>query len=172
MCSAAPVKVNAKKREYCEAEFLLSSFAYLDKFDKAGINEYVNHYEKLLKDDPENGKLNLAIGICYLDLGLYDLATKFFSKAIEQIPDYGHTYYYYALALIKGRKLKVLTLTEIKKTEGYINAAIQIDNSKSKYYYLWAVIEYDFRMKDGLRMSPPNLNLLQKLISKITTGKK
>lgn len=156
----APVKLGAKKCEYCEAEFIVNSLAYLGKFDKTGINKYVNHYKKLLKDNPGNGELNLAMGICYLDLGLYDLATKFFSKAIEQIPDYGDAYYYYALALIKGRKPKVLTLTEIKKIEEYINAAIQIDNSRSKYYYLWALIKYDFYMKNGLRMSPPNFEKL------------
>lgn len=156
----APVKLSTKKCEYCEAEFIVTSLAYLGKFDKTGINKYVNHYKQLLKDNPENGELNLAMGICYLDLGLYDLATKFFSKAIEQIPDYGDVYYYYALALIKGRKPKVLTLTEIKKIEEYINAAIQIDNSRAKYYYLWALIKYDFYMKNGLRMSPPNLEEL------------
>lgn len=156
----APVKLSVNKCEYCEAEFIVISLAYLDKFDKTGINKYINHYKQLLKDNPENGELNLAMGICYLDLVVYDLATKFFSKAIEQIPDYGDAYYYYALALIKGRKPKVLTLTEVKKIEEYVNAAIQIDNTKSKYYYLWALIKYDFYIKNGLKMRPPTLEEL------------
>ena len=156
----APVKLSVNKCEYCEAEFIVISLAYLDKFDKTGINKYINHYKQLLKDNPENGELNLAMGICYLDLGVYDLATKFFSKAIEQIPDYGDAYYYYALALIKGRKPKVLTLKEVKKIEEYVNAAIQIDNTKSKYYYLWALIKYDFYIKNGLKMRPPTLEEL------------
>jgi len=156
----APVKLGVKKCEYCEAEFIVTSLAYLEKFDKTGINKYINHYKQSLKDNPENGELNLAMGICYFDLGLYDLATKFFSKAIEQLPDYGDAYYYYALALIKGRKPKVLTLTEVKKIEEHLNAAIQIDNSRAKYYYLWALIKYDFYMKNGLRISPPGIEEL------------
>jgi tetratricopeptide (TPR) repeat protein len=151
----ALVKLGAKKCEYCGAEFLVTSFAYLDKFDKEGINKYVNYYKQLLKDNPDDGELNCAMGICYLDLKLYDLAIKYFAKAIEQLPDYGDAYYYYALALFKGRRPKILTLTEIRKIEEYLNAAIQIDNTKSKYYYLWALIKYDFYIKNGLKVNPP-----------------
>ncbi|MEM3112758.1 MAG: tetratricopeptide repeat protein [Candidatus Anstonellales archaeon] len=156
----APVKVGTNKCAYCEAEFLVTSLAYLDRFDKSGINKYINHYKQLLKDDPNNGEINCAMGICYLDLGLYDLASKYFAKAIEQIPDYADAYYYYALALLKGKRPKVLTLTEIRKIEEYINAAIQIDNSKSKYYYLLALIKHDFYIKNGLKINPPSFEEL------------
>jgi len=158
----APVKLGVNKCEYCGAEFLVTSLAYLDKFDKAGINKYINHFKQLLKDNPDDGELNCAMGICYLDLRLYDLASKYFAKAIEQIPDYGDAYYYYALALFKGRRPKILTLTEIRKIEEYLNAAIQIDNTKSKYYYLWALIKHDFYIKNGLKVNPP---IFEELIS-------
>jgi len=151
----APIKLGLSKCEYCEAEFLVTSLAYLDKFDRTGINKYINHYKQLLKENPDDGELNCAMGICYLDLGLYDLATKYFAKAVEQIPDYGDSYYYYALALLKGKRPKVLSLTEIKNIEAYLNAALQIDNSKSRYYYLWALIKHDFYIKNGLRLNPP-----------------
>jgi tetratricopeptide (TPR) repeat protein len=156
----APVKLGVNKCEYCEAEFLVTTLSYLDKFDKAGINKYINHYKQLLKDNPDDGELNCAMGICYLDLRLYDLASKYFAKAIEQIPDYGDVYYYYALALFKGKRPRVLSLTEIRKIEEYLNAAIQIDNTKSKYYYLWALIKHDFYIKNGLKVNPPTFEEL------------
>ncbi len=90
-----------------------------------------------------------------MDLGLYDLASKYFAKVIEQIPDCGDVYYHYALTLFKGKRPKVLPLTEIRKIEDYLNAAIQIDDSKSKYYYLLALIKHDFYIKNGLRINPP-----------------
>jgi len=156
----APVKVSANKCEYCESEFLVTSLAYLDKFDETGINKYINHYKNLLKENPDDGELNCAIGICYLNLRLYDLAIKYFAKAIEHLPGYGDVYYYYALALLKGRRPKVLPLTEIRKIEEYLNAAIQIDNTKSKYYYLWALIKYDFYIKNGLKVNKPTFEEL------------
>jgi len=156
----APAKLSAGRCEYCEAEFLVTSLAYLDRFDKAGINKYINHYKQLLESSPGNGELNCAMGICYLDLGLYDLASKYFAKAIDQIPDYGDAYYYRALALLKGKRPRVLTLKEIKEAEDYLSAAIQIDDSKSRYYYLWALLKHDYYIKNGLRVSPPTFEEL------------
>lgn len=156
----APVKLGSNKCEYCGSEFIVTSLAYLDKFDKTGINKYINHYKQMLKNNPDDGEINCAMGICYLDLKLYDLAIKYFAKAMEQIPDYADVYYYYALALFKGRRPKVLTLSEIRKIEDYLNAAIQIDNTKSKYYYLWALIKYDFYIKNGLKVNPPTFEEL------------
>ncbi|MFX0137565.1 MAG: tetratricopeptide repeat protein [Candidatus Hodarchaeota archaeon] len=134
----------------------MTSLSYLDKFDKTGINKYINNYRQMLKENPEDGELNCAMGICYLDLCLYDLAAQYFGKAIEQIPDHSDVYYYYAIALLKGKRPKVLSLTEIRKIEEYLGAAIQIDDSKSKCYYLWALIKHDFYIKNGLRIIPPS----------------
>ena len=162
----APVKLASNRCEYCSAEFLVTSLAYLDKFDKTGINKYVTQYKQMLKDDPDNGEVNLAMGICYLDLGLFDLATKFFAKAIEQIPDSADVYYYQALAQMKGKRPKVLTLTEIRKVEEYLNAATQLDNTKAKFYSLWALIKYDFYLKNGMRINPPTL---EDLVAELAT---
>lgn len=156
----APAKLNINKCEYCDAEFIITSLAHLDKFDKAGINKYINNYKQLLKNDPNNGEYNCAMGICYLDLKLYDLAIKYFAIAIEQIPDNGDAYYYYALALLKGRRPKVLTLKEVQLIESYLGAAMQIDSNKSRYYYLWALIKYDFYIANGLRVNPPTFEEL------------
>jgi len=156
----APAKSGSRKCEYCGAEFLVSSLAYLDKFDKSGISKYVNHYKELLKVNSENGKVLFALGICYLNLRLYDMATTYLAKSIEQLPDFSESYYYYALSLFKHRKPKVLTLTEIKKIEDYINAAIQIDCTKSKYYYLLALVKHDFYLKNGLKINPPTFEEL------------
>ena len=153
----APVKMRSNKCEYCEAEFLITSLAYMDKFDKAAINKYVNHYKQLLRDNPDDGELNCAMGICYLDLGLYDLAIKYFAKAVEEMPDNGDSYYYYALALLRGKRPKISTLAEIRKIEENLNAAIKIDDTKSEYYYLWALIKHDFYTCNGLAVKAPTV---------------
>lgn len=130
----------------------------LDCFDKTGINKYISHYKSLLKEEPDSGELNLAMGICNLDLGLYDLATKYFERAIEAVPDSADGYYYYSIAVVKGRKPKLLTLSEVKKIEEYLQAAIQIDSSKAKYHYFWLIIKREFYAKNGLRINPPSMS--------------
>ncbi len=156
----APIKAGANKCEYCGAEFFVTSLTYLNKYNKEGVNKYIRYYKDLLEDNPDNGKANCGMGVCYLDLKLYDFAIRYFTKAIEQIPSFSDLYYYYALALFKGRKPRTLTLTEVRKIEEYLNAAIQIDNTKAKYYYLLAFVKYDFYMKNGLRVNPPTFKEL------------
>lgn len=156
----APVKVSAGRCEYCQAEFIVTSLSSLDGFDKAGTDKYVNHYKQLLRDNPDDGELNYAMGICYLDLGLCDLAIRYFAKAVEGMPDNADAYYYYALAQLKGKRPKVLTLAEIRKIEEYLSAAIKIDDARSKYYYLWALIKHDFYRCNGLTMKPPSVEAL------------
>ena len=156
----APVKLGTSKCEYCESEFLVISLSYLDKFDKAGINRYISSYKQMLKDSPDDGELNCAMGICYLDLGLHDLAIRYFAEAIAQIPDSGDAYYYYALALLKGKKPRVANLSDIRRIEDYLSAATQLDDSKSKYYYLWALVKYDYYVRNGLRIRPPTFEEL------------
>jgi tetratricopeptide (TPR) repeat protein len=156
----APAKPGLGKCEYCQAQFLVTSLTDLERFDNAGVKKYITHYQQLLKDSADDAQLNSAMGICYLDLRLYDLAAKYFARAIEQMPNSGDVYYNYALALFRGRRPKVLTLTEIKKIEEYLNAAIQVDSSKAKYYYLWALIKHDFYVKNGLRITPPTFQEL------------
>ena len=70
----APAQLSLRRCGYCEAEFIVTSLASLDRLDKAGIQKYVSHYRKKLADEPESGELHLAMGICYLDLGLQNLS--------------------------------------------------------------------------------------------------
>ncbi len=161
-----PVKLDKNKCEYCNSEFLVLSLTSLDKFDKTGINKYISQYKELLKKSPDDGELHCAMGICYLDLYMYDLACKYFSKAIEYIPDYPDVYYYFALSLLKGKKPGILTLSEIKKVEEYLNTAIQLED-KAKYYYLLVLIKYEFYVKNGLKVNPPNVEELINRINKV-----
>lgn len=156
----APTRLDMKKCEYCEVEFLITSLSYLDRFDKTGITKYINHFKTQLNKDPENGELHQAMGICYLDLGSYDYAIKFFSKSVELMPECADAYYYYALALLKGKRPGLLTLTEIKNIEGLLNTAIQMNRDRSIYYYCWALIKYDFYLKNGLKVKPPTIEEL------------
>jgi tetratricopeptide (TPR) repeat protein len=153
----APAQLSARRCGYCEAEFIVTSLASLDRIDRAGIQKYVSHYRKQLADEPDSGELHLAMGICHLDLGLHDLAAKSFAKAIETQPENPDNYYYQALAIIKGRKPKLLSLKEVREIENHLAAAVQLDPGRAVYRYLLLAVKYEFYLKNGLRVPPPSI---------------
>jgi tetratricopeptide (TPR) repeat protein len=156
----APASPSDKKCNFCKCEFFVASLSYVGSFDKGAIDKYINHYKELAKTDPENGEAIFSLGLCYLQLKLFPLAQKNFERATELIPEYPDVYYYYALSIIKGRRVKSLTLKEIKSIEQYLNTAIQLDQSKAKYYYLSAILKYDYYRMNGLAVPAPAENEL------------
>lgn len=153
----APAQLSLRRCGYCEAEFIVTSLASLDCLNKTGIQKYFSHYRKKLAEEPESGELHLAMGICYLDLNLHDLAAKSFAKAVESQPENADNYYYHALAIIKGRKLKLLTLNEVREIEIHLGAAGQLDPAKAAYRHLLLAVKYEFYLKNGLKVPPPSL---------------
>lgn len=167
----APIKVNLNSCEYCNAEFIVRSLSYLKSFDKSGINKYISHYKELLDESPDDGEINLSMGICYLNLGLYNLANKFFKKAIDLTPDNSEVYYYYSLSLFNGKRPKITKYSMIQEIENYLNTAIQLDSERYKYYYLMAFIKYDFYLRNGLDQGLPTFEELKlEMENKLKTG--
>ncbi|MEZ5148087.1 MAG: hypothetical protein R2759_13745 [Bacteroidales bacterium] len=110
-----------------------------------------NYFKAQVRENPTDGEALFALGMFYLNLKLYDLAIKNFESAITQLPDEADVYYYYALSLIQGKRPKSLSLPSVRKIEEYLNTAIQLDD-KAKYYYLAAIINYDFYAANGMKI--------------------
>ncbi len=158
----APAGATAKACEFCRAEFFVTSVSYLERFGKDGVNKYLNLYKGMVKAVPEDGESQFALGLCYLHLRLFDLAVRHFGRAVELMPESSDVYYYYALALIRGRRPKTLSLNEVRQIEEYVNSAMQLDGTKSKYNYLAAILKYDYYLANGLRVPDPSAEELLK----------
>ena len=156
----APIKLNSNHCDYCGIEYLVSSLSYIKEFNKDTVNKYINYYGEVLRDKPGDCEANLAVGICYLNLGINELALKYITKAVEISPSLSAGYYYRALALLKGGRVETLNLNEIKEVESHINVAIRLDNTKPYYYYFWAIIKYKYYYKNALRIIPPTIEEL------------
>jgi tetratricopeptide (TPR) repeat protein len=114
----------------------------------------------MLRAKDDDGEALLGLGICYLQLKLYPVATKNFEKAIEVAPDQPDVYYYYALSLIGGRALRTLRDSEVNRILEYLNAAIQMDGEDSKYLFLAAAIRADYHKMNCLLIPPPGIEQL------------
>ncbi|MCF8275023.1 MAG: hypothetical protein K9I95_14455 [Flavobacteriaceae bacterium] len=141
--------------EYCESVNVVESYENPFSLDESLAKKYTNFYKEKIKSDPSDGEAIFSLGLFYLKLKLYDLAVKNFARSIELIPEEADTYYYYSLSLIKGRRIKILTMKEIQNIEEYLNTAIQLED-KQCYYLLLASIKYDFYKQNGFRIPEPS----------------
>ena len=137
----------------CFREIVISTFNSVSGMSPLEINKQANAYRKAMVNNPDNQTLNMSIAFCYLKLKLYDKAIPCFEKAIEDNFDNSETYFYAAIALLKGKKAFLTPRPIIDKIEEYIQAAIMIE-PKGIYHYFWAYIRYYHHFRKSYRMSP------------------
>ena len=143
----------------CFREIVISTFNSVSGMSPLEINKQANAYRKAMVNNPNNQTLNMSIAFCYLKLKLYEKAIPCFEKAIEDNFDNSETYFYAAIALLKGKKAFLSPRSVIDKIEEYIQAAIMIE-PKGIYYYFWAYIRYDHHFRKSYRMTPNYQELL------------
>jgi tetratricopeptide (TPR) repeat protein len=124
-------------------------------------------YEKRIRDYPENGQYHFGLGLSYLDLRLYDPALRYLKAALGKGINEANLLYYIAIATLGGRRPRVLSLSQIRETESYLDAAVRLDPSRSHYFYLWALLKYDYYLTNGLCSGPPTLEELLEAMSRI-----
>jgi tetratricopeptide (TPR) repeat protein len=120
-----------------------------------GVQKYATHFTKALGEDPNDGQANLALGLCYLQLNSHELAEKQFRKVIEMSPFTSEAYFYCALAMIRGRNVRTLSLSEVQRIEELLGTARGFDPSKAHYDYLLAILKGDYYRANGLMVNAP-----------------
>lgn len=148
--SASP---SERRCGFCKAEFFITSLAYLGQFDAGSVGKYLKHFKEVTKNRPEDPEGLLGLGLCYLQMGTYLLAEKCFEQVIASSPDISRSYYYCALASIKGRRLKTLNLNEIRRIEVYLMTATQLDGELAECQLLLAMLKRDFYEANGMKVS-------------------
>lgn len=179
----APVNVSGKKCEYCGAEFFISSLAYLSIFNDSEVAKYLKYYKNILNSDKDNIERLLGLGLCYLRMKSYILAKKIFEKIIETSPEISQAYYYFSLSAIAGKRIRSMSLKEIRQIEEFLQTAMEID-TKPQYTLLLSMIKGDYYEANGMKINgfskesllfsikdlPIETNELQHLISSIKVG--
>jgi tetratricopeptide (TPR) repeat protein len=136
----------------CKSAILVTSVAYLEKFDKPAIQKYIAQYTQALKADPQNRDALVAIGICYLKLGLFDLADRFLRQLIDAHPADPSGYYYRGFCILKGKRPRTASLPVIREAEQLIGTALELDPANGRYDVLLAAIRHDYYVLNGMRV--------------------
>jgi tetratricopeptide (TPR) repeat protein len=141
----------------CRSALLVTSVAYLEKFDRPAIQKYIAHYSEVLKRDAENSDALLSMGLCYLRLGLFDLADKYLNRLIEGHPEGASGYYYKAIASFKGHRPRLVTLTSIRAAEQLLLTAMQLETGNARNDLVLAAMRHDYYVLNGLRVPEPSI---------------
>lgn len=140
----------------CGSAILVTSIAYLEKFDTPAVKKYIDQYARVLKVDSDDRDALLALGICYLKLSLFDLADRFLMRMIESHPADSSGYFYRAISLLKGRRPRIVTMSQIREIERLLTTAVELDSSNGRYELVLAAIRYDYYVFNGLRVPLPS----------------
>ena len=97
----------------------------------------------------------LEKGKVLLNIKSYAQAIKIFERCLEIKPDTPETYYYLAIALLRGNRPKLLSLSTIRAIENHLKTAIQLEPDLGGAYVLWASVKYDFYVLNGMYDRPP-----------------
>ncbi len=144
---------------YCFSENIVKANENPFNLGQMLAKQYANYFKVKVQSNPLDGNAIFSLGLLSLNLKLYDLAIKNFQKAVELNPEEPEIHYYLALSMIKGRRPKTIPFKEIKEIEQFINSALQLGD-KAKYYYLAAIINFDFYASNGMKVPQPDYNEL------------
>ncbi len=152
----ASLAPKAMKCDFCDSINVFTTKTNPLKLNAILSKQYLNS-GKLIND-----KVNTAL--LHLNLKNYEIAKKLLELEIENNPINADGYFYCAICYINGKRIKSLALSDIKKITQYINSAIQIKDD-AKYYFLSAIINYEFFEGNGMLLPEPNyLDLLEKML--------
>lgn len=132
----------------------------IDSVDETTKKELVKRYERQVHDFPETAQYQFALGLSYLDQGLYDRAATHLERALGKTSQEADLLYYLALARLAGRFPRALKLASIQELESLLMAAIRLNDGAAHYRLLLAAIKYDYYALNGLRVPPPAVESL------------
>lgn len=152
-CSScgASLSPNAMKCEFCDNVNVIVKETSPFKLNSILSKQYLNRTE--LKKDIFNSAL------LHLNLKNYLIATKLLEQEIENNPINACAYYYCALSLTNGKRIKSLAFSTIKKINSYLNSAMELQED-AKFYFLAAIINYAFFQENGMILPEPNYSFL------------
>ncbi len=111
-------------------------------------------------DSGNKDQINLALGLIALSSGAGTVAQVFLKKIIDENPINTEAYYYYSLSLLNGKRPFTQPRTTIDQIIQYMDFAIGL-MPEGKYYYLKALLIFDFYESKFLRHPDKYQNLLQ-----------
>lgn len=103
----------------------------------------------------------------YLKSGAYQEVINIFKQVLGQNPKCVNAHYYIALALLEGKRPRLLPFSIIQEIEKRLRMATMQGSSCSHCFVLWAIVKEDYYVINGLYVKPPSPSQLLQQVSSI-----
>jgi len=153
-CGAPVDSQNTKKCSYCGVVFVVEKTSQLAGFDKSLIAKFKSMYAPS-NDCGSAIEDVIGLAVCHMAIGNYSIAKSLLERTVVDHPLYCRAYYLLALSIIGNRKIKNLTLKEVKEVERLILVAVDL-NEMPEYWMLLAIVRYQYYRCNGLRVPAPD----------------
>ncbi len=149
----APISADMLHCVRCMRPVVVTSFNHMYGMTSKETKDYITKCKKTLAEDSDNEKVELYVGMSHLRLKMYDKAYAVFDQLIDEDFEDSENYFYAAVCLLKGKRAFLTQLSNIKKIQQYLDAAIMIEE-RGVYHLFLAYIKLDYYAKKALRVSP------------------
>ena len=120
------------------------NLATLAKMDRGTKLKYITSYKQILEDDDRNIPVSIALAMCHIDAENYSFALGILEKLANNDCMDPNVFYYMSIAMLEGKKPRVLHIKQIRKVESYLNSAQVLSDGNGVYYILQAAIKRDY----------------------------
>lgn len=121
---------------------------------RSDVEALVRRLDKLVKL-PREKLLHLFVA------EQYESAIKALTIATENFPDDADQHFYLALALLRGRYPRTLTLKEAREIEHHLRISCNLDPEAAHPYLVWASLKWEFFVVNGFSRPEEAWALLQ-----------
>src|SRR6185295_309168 len=111
---------------------------------------------EIVRKEKAKGPPEVRQAITQIEAHAYESAIDILTQAVRLAPLAGETNYYLALASLKGKRPRSLFLSEADAISRYLEKACASARPQAHYFYLWAVVKFDFYRANGLQPGRPN----------------
>ncbi len=149
----APISAEMTHCVRCKRPVVITSFNHTYGMTSIQTNRYIKECQTAssLSSDTENLRSYIAMG--HFRLGMYEKAFAGFDQLLEEDFENSENYFYAALCMLKGKRAFLTSLSNIKKIQQYLEAAIMIEE-RGVYHLFLAYIKLDYYGRKALRVSP------------------
>lgn len=139
--------------QYCGRQVLITSMSGLISLEARDLKKHVRTYEDALDEGADDPGVHMSLGMCLLKLGLRDKALSHFEEALLDDIENSDTYFYAAVASLRGKKPFLVPLADVRRAEEYLTAALRLEE-RGIYFYLYGYIRFDYYERKSLNVEP------------------
>jgi len=132
------------------------SLGDLIRMGEPDASKQLQHCSSLARHNRMNADAQMALGVVLLYLQQFQEAATQFAAAIKVAPYVANAHYYRALALLRGRRPKTLSLSEARQMLEYAEHAIRLEPSRAIFDSFMAIIKHDYYAMNAVGAPPPN----------------